>query len=280
MTFNSYHKELAMPLPKLLQPTKKGFTLIELLVVIAIIAILAAILFPVFQRVRENARRTACASNMKQLSLAFIQYTQDSDEFMPGCVNGGNGNNKFGGWNYYINFGGAGGSKFDMTQGGLYSYVKSVGVYVCPDDTLGQSNGITAGTPGDTYAANSCIFSATPLVGAAWYNPGKGLSQFDSPSDTMLLGEEGAGVAPYTTNDAYLSYATPDSISLRHSGGTNVAFCDGHVKYFLINPNLQITNTSLKIFNMQDGVDVNNTNASLLPAPAPGGSATTGLCTN
>jgi len=63
--------------------SRKGFTLIELLVVIAIIAILAAILFPVFQKVRENARKTSCLSNQKQIGLATVQYVQDSDETFP-----------------------------------------------------------------------------------------------------------------------------------------------------------------------------------------------------
>ena len=65
---------------------RRGFTLIELLVVIAIIAILAAILFPVFARAREKARQTACLNNVKQLSLAVMQYTQDYDEILPACT--------------------------------------------------------------------------------------------------------------------------------------------------------------------------------------------------
>ena len=64
---------------------KRGFTLIELLVVIAIIAILAAILFPVFARARENARRASCASNLKQIGLGLMQYVQDYDEGHPFC---------------------------------------------------------------------------------------------------------------------------------------------------------------------------------------------------
>jgi len=257
---------------------KKGFTLIELLVVIAIIAILAAILFPVFQRVRENARRSACSSNLKQLSLAFIQYTQDSDEFMPGCVNSPNGNNKSGGWNFFTNFG----TNFDMTQGSLYPYVKSIGVYICPDDTAGQVNGTPSGRPGDTYAANSCIFYKTPLTNAAWYNAGKGLSQIDTPSDTMLLGEEGTTGTPPTTDDGFLYYPSPNAISLRHTGGSNVSFCDGHVKYFLIDPTGKTsTYNGIKLDNLQDGLDVNNTNLSLLPSNASiNGTATSGICSN
>src|SRR6187402_2889329 len=91
----------------------KGFTLIELLVVIAIIAILAAILFPVFAKVREKARQISCSSNMKQLALGLLQYNQDNDESMPdtNTIWGG-------GW-----------------TGKIYPYIKSKGVYKCPDDS-------------------------------------------------------------------------------------------------------------------------------------------------
>ncbi len=92
---------------------KKGFTLIELLVVIAIIAILAAILFPVFAQAREKARQTSCLSNEKQIGLAYIQYTQDNDEYYPSTVNYGSS------WVHEV-----------------YPYVKSTGVFTCPDDAF------------------------------------------------------------------------------------------------------------------------------------------------
>ena len=82
-----------------------AFTLIELLVVIAVIAILAALLFPVFGKARENARRAGCVSNLHQLTLAFMQYTQDYDEMLPGATDGGNGVGLSGGWVYYTAFG-------------------------------------------------------------------------------------------------------------------------------------------------------------------------------
>ena len=248
---------------------KAGFTLIELLVVIAIIAILAAILFPVFQRVRENARRIACTSNLKQLALAVTQYTQDYDERMPSITDGTSGSGKLGGWNYYTGFGGPG-LKFDTTQGSIYSYTKSTQLYVCPDDSAGT---------GDSYAISSCVASAADdaIVGAG-LRDGKSLSQFDNPAGTLLFGEEAAnnsatGAASNTTNDAYLSYSSgiKDHISLRHSGGSNFGFVDGHAKYFQLdsgnNGETVSAGADNKMYNLQNGVDLNNTDGTTLPTP-------------
>ena len=152
--------------------TKSAFTLIELLVVIAIIAILAAILFPVFATAREKARQSACSSNLKQLGLAFVQYTQDYDETPP-C--GVSGTNQILGW-----------------AGQLYPYVKSRGVFVCPDDTtIGASC---------SYGINRSMLKVVTYSGAHAY-PVWPISQYTSPARTVVLFEV-TGSAGYDVSNS------------------------------------------------------------------------------
>lgn len=139
--------------------SRSGFTLIELLVVIAIIAILAAILFPVFAKAREKARQTTCLSNEKQMGLGFLQYVQDYDE-------------KFN--DTYSNHGAGWGV-------GIYPYVKSKQVFTCPDDSTQPTDaGGKAGYTVMSYGINTNI--AEYIQGA--------YSKITTPATTVLLFED------------------------------------------------------------------------------------------
>ena len=205
-----------------------AFTLIELLVVIAIIAILAAMIFPVFSRARESARRTSCLSNVKQLSLAFMQYTQDYDEALPGATDGPKGVGQAGGWVYYSAFGANNYPRsYDVLRGGLAPYVKNAQVFICPSDSQGKESG-------DSYAYNSCLALRT----ATGFNAGRSLAVFDNVASWMLLGEEaswhgGEGAINTfadSTDDGYFSVDFGNIFSTRHLEGSNLVFLDGHAK--------------------------------------------------
>jgi prepilin-type N-terminal cleavage/methylation domain-containing protein/prepilin-type processing-associated H-X9-DG protein len=221
-----------------------GFTLIELLVVIAIIAILAAILFPVFARARENARRASCQSNLKQLGLGIKMYTQDYDECVPPVAinDAPDAKNPYG-W-------------ADAVQ----PYVKSTQLFQCaseqwgvryPNDSVfGGPKPDGAGAGYTDYWINS-MTSKTDAQGRG----GRSISEFDYPSQTILLGDGGgtwSNKPSYYSDSRYSSNGTTkssvaigycgstsapnlaiikDEGSERHLDGTNFAFADGHVKW-------------------------------------------------
>jgi prepilin-type N-terminal cleavage/methylation domain-containing protein/prepilin-type processing-associated H-X9-DG protein len=176
---------------------RKGFTLIELLVVIAIIAILAAILFPVFARAREKALTSSCSSNLKQLTLAFLQYVQDYDECLPYAYM------ENATWGYWYQT--------------LQPYLKNTQVLQCPSDKY-----VSLG-----YGWSYPHLPYRPIYAAQ--NPS--LADIKYPAQSMWTCDSNAYAYVYCPvhypnwSDGYCR------VSDRHNGGSNVAFLDGHVKW-------------------------------------------------
>ena len=223
---------------------KKAFTLIELLVVIAIIAILAAILFPVFARARENARRSSCQSNLKQIGLGIMQYTQDYDEKYPMAFNFGDNDKQ----------------SWDL-QAAPYMGIKvgtqsasgtpSALIFVCPSDSVPSgytwANRRTYSMPWNNtdggYYNDSGQYPAPyiggPLAVPGDYARGRAMSDVAAPAATLMLVERpwyqnafGNGNGATCNSPDQQVAATPQGMGRPiHFDGYNYLFIDGHVKW-------------------------------------------------
>jgi len=195
----------------------KGFTLIELLVVIAIIAILAAILFPVFARAREKARTASCLNNVKQITLGIVMYVQDYDETYPA------------GYNYAPTSAPYTSANAHTWVPAVMPYIKNDQVMKCPSGRKGQDYGVNA---------HVCLMSASARIR---------LAQVKQPAETFLLMDSSAYYCRPSTCYIY-SYipgtacgrdplnfdfrgsqaAIDDWVIGRHNVGINIGYCDGH----------------------------------------------------
>ena len=198
---------------------RRGFTLIELLVVIAIIAILAAILFPVFAKAREKARQSSCLSNVKQIMLAVNSYAQDYDEVLPMNVSDVNGS--------------AAGDAGDLTwRGAILPYAKNAQIFQCPSKKFatnvfngGFDYGYVAG-----YAANEFHWAG----GNPAPPPGQALGTIQYPASCVWMAEVDGGGESFSndtdgTNVHGAVYS--DAGAKRHNDGCNWGYLDGHAKW-------------------------------------------------
>jgi prepilin-type N-terminal cleavage/methylation domain-containing protein/prepilin-type processing-associated H-X9-DG protein len=251
--------------------SSRGFTLIELLVVIAIIAILAAILFPVFAQAREKARSASCLSNTKQIGLATVMYTQDYDEDFPHwaeyCTRIPNPlqpvstAHPAGVWN--------------MWQAEVYPYIKSWQTFSCPSDAVPLSNDPFVNYYDLSYGYNYGYLStlevtADPGCGATQWFGAVPLATVQAPANIVMITDNGGRVFNASGGSTLGSIVNPpdawsssqyfygpvqvgwglncqdyfagtkwgdtDGFAWRHTNGGNVSFCDGHSKFYQVGP--------------------------------------------
>lgn len=219
----------------------KGFTLIELLVVIAIIAILASILFPVFSRARENARRSSCQSNMKQIGMGFVQYVQDYDERYP--------------------------IQQDLPNkmawpDALQPYLKSRQIFKCPSDSRNVGSSYISNNYYNKKSEAAIDSSSTTVLAM------EGDSQVNNPTPTDPASIANAAtnygmIADYSIFNQYGRVNDPNKSLPRHLGTAVVLYGDGHVK-------------STKPIDISSGSGVNRLEAALPFATAINPSPTDG----
>jgi prepilin-type N-terminal cleavage/methylation domain-containing protein/prepilin-type processing-associated H-X9-DG protein len=214
---------------------QSAFTLIELLVVIAIIAILAAILFPVFAQAREKARQAACLSNTKQIGLGLMMYTQDWDSTYPLPIFDNAGSS---GRVYRLR-------RYAIEQ--IATYIKNDAVLMCPSTDLSDafitaSNQVTT-PPGllyTTYGMNVERNDANdPNEGAFSYLGifGKSESDLTEPAATIAIGDamnfgiSSTAMTPWSGNKLGMAWSVTAAGVKRHNNGVNLAWADGHSKW-------------------------------------------------
>ena len=214
-------------------PRQRGFTLIELLVVIAIIAILAAILFPVFAQAREKARQAVCFSNLKQVGTALMMYAQDYDEHLPIQPN-----------NLQVAYANAPGTSLPDTRWrvnalwAVIPYIKdSKSIFKCPSCVNFDTR--PASTPNALSDATYHINGVVLATGAA-NNPARSLASISEPAGIIWMHEDGtrtnrSSVRPrwVGVTNGLRTYVEWNNTTYNrfHSEGGNLLYCDGHVKW-------------------------------------------------